>query len=132
MAVTDRKREARHNQKRGASYMVITYKESEILVDGSLYATLPANSVIRGITSVVTTASGTASATIQPVINGANYGTALAVTTAGSTNGTAALHLPTGGDVVLKAGVAPATGSLVGVFIVEYVELDKTVGEYTN
>lgn len=133
MAATDRKREGKLNQKRTASYMVIPFTEAQILVDGSIFATFPQRSLIRGITMVTITASGTASSTVQPVANGTNLGSALAVTTAGAATATTSVYLPTGGDLVLKSGAtAPATGSLVGEFVVEYVELDKTNGEYTN
>lgn len=133
MAATDRKREGKLNQKRTASYMVIPFTEAQILVDGSIFATFPQRSLIRGITMATITASGTATSTVQPVANGVNLGAALAVTTAGAATATTSVYLPTGGDLVLKSGAtAPATGSLVGELVIEYVELDKTNGEYTN
>ena len=129
----NRKREGKYNQKRGVSVLTIPFTESQVIGDGSVFATLPANSLVIYANMTVTTASGTVSATIQPVINGSNYGAALAVTAAGSTNINTPVYLATGGDVVLMPGAtAPATGALVGIMTIEYIENDKVTGEYTN
>ena len=133
MAATDRKREGKYNQKRTSSFLVVPYTEAQIVGEGSIFATLPGRSLIIGVSSAVITASGTASSTIQPVVNGVNLGSALAVTAAGAATALTSAYLSTGGDVVIKAGTtAPATGSLVGELVIEYVELNKTNGEYTN
>jgi hypothetical protein len=59
----------------------------------------------------------------------------VAVTAAGMIEGTmvaANQYFATGGVVTVRAGaVTPAAGDFVGELIVEYIELDKTNGEYT-
>lgn len=133
MAAVDRKREGTYNQKRGVSVLTIPFTESQVIGDGSVFATLPRNSLVIFANMTITTQSGTASATIQPVINGTNYGSALAVTAAGSANINTPVYLATGGDVVLKPGAtAPANGALVGFMEIIYIENDKVTGEYTN
>jgi hypothetical protein len=133
MAAVDRKREGKYNQKRGVSVLTIPFVESQVIGDGSVFATLPANSVVIFANLTVTTPSGTSKATIQPVINGSNYGSALDVTAAGSANVNTPVYLVTGGDVVVVPGAtAPADGALVGTLQVIYIENDKVTGEYTN
>jgi hypothetical protein len=133
MAAVDRKREGKYNQKRGVSILTIPFVESQVIGDGSVFATLPSNSLVIFANMTVTTQSGTASATVQPVINGSNYGSALAVTAIGTNNINTPVYLATGGDVVLKPGTtAPADGALVGIVQVIYIEQDKVTGEYTN
>jgi hypothetical protein len=133
MAAVDRKREGKYNQKRGVSVLTIPFTESQVIGDGSVFATLPANSLVIFANLTVTTPSGTSNATIQPVINGSNYSSALDVTVVGSTNENTPVYLATGGDVVLKPGsTAPANGALVGIMQVIYIENDKVTGEYTN
>ncbi|MCI4437077.1 MAG: hypothetical protein JHC33_09750 [Ignisphaera sp.] len=133
MAAVDRKREGKYNQKRGVSVLTIPFVESQVIGDGSVFATLPANSVVIFANLTVTTPSGTSKATIQPVINGSNYGSALDVTVAGSANVNTPVYLATGGNVVVTPGAtAPADGALVGILQVIYIENDKVTGEYTN
>ena len=131
---TDFTRVGKSNQKRAKRTMVIQYTEAQILsAGGALFANLPERCVITNSFNLVKTASGTATSTIQAEINGANYGSALAVTAAGVVQAQVGLYLPTGGSVVLKAGTtAPADGALEGEYVIEYIELDTVTGEYTN
>lgn len=135
---TDLKRQNKYNQRRTPSVLVVPFTEAMITdatsgTAGSLFATLPANVQIMYSIMSVTTGSGTASSTVQVKVNGSNLGSAMAATTASSVINTTSVLLPTGGNVELVPGAtAPATGSLVGVFTLVYVELDATNGEYTN
>jgi len=110
--------------------------EADILVDGAVYVNLPPRSLIVAVIANVVTVSGTANATIDVLANGAVVANEVPVTVAGAIVGTVittAAYLLTGGELVVKAGaVTPADGALVGDVIVEYIELDKNTGEYTE
>lgn len=134
--MADLKRTGTNNQKRGVSVLSCPFVEADIVAGGSIFATLPPRTLITNVIVNVTTVSGTASSTVDVEANGTVVANEVAVTVAGAIVGTivaAAAYLPTGGDIEVLAGaVAPAAGGLVGDIIVEYVELDKTTGEYTN
>jgi len=134
--MTDKKRTGLNNQKRSVSVLSVPFVEADILTTGSIYAALPPRSLILSVTTVVTTVSGTSSATIDVEANGTVVANENAVTVAGAIVGTvvaAAAYLATGGNIEILAGATtPADGALVGDLVIEYVELDKTNGEYTN
>ncbi len=134
--MTNKTRDGILNQKRGVCVAVIPFVEADILVAGSIYVTLPKRSLITRVVSNITTASGTGSATIDVEANGVVIVNELTVAAAGVTDETlvaAAQYLATGGDIEILAGaVTPADGALIGELIVEYIELDKTNGEYTT
>jgi len=123
-------------QKKGVCVAVIPFVEADILVDGSVYVNMPERSMITRVTSNITTASGTATATVDVLANGVVLVNELAVAAANVEDETlveAARYLETGGELVIKAGaVTPAAGDLVGEILVEYIELDKNIGEYTK
>ena len=123
-------------QKKGVCIAVIPFVEADILVDGSAYVNMPDRSMITRVTSNITTASGTATATVDVLANGVVLVNELPVAAANVDDETlvaAARYLATGGELVIKAGaVTPADGALIGELIVEYVELDKNTGEYTR
>jgi len=134
--MADLKRTGKNNQKRALSVLVVPLLEANVLSTGSIYATLPARSVIQSVDIWVKTVSGTASSTLDVTANGAVVANEIAVTTAGVIKGTVvttAADMETGGDIVVKAGsTTPANGAFVGELIVTYIALDKTTGEYTN
>ena len=134
--MADRRLTGINNQKRGVSVLVADLVEADILTTGSIYATLPPKTVVTGISVIVTTVSGTAGATLDVDYNGSEVGSEIAITTAGTivdTVTTANAYSATGGNIVVTAGsTAPATGAFVGKLVVEYIELDKTTGEYTD
>lgn len=134
--MADKKRDGKNNQKRSVSVLSVPLLEADILTTGSIYATLPARSLITAVIVNVATASGTASATVDVEANGTVIANEVAVTVAGAIVGTVvttAAYLATGGDIEVLAGaVTPADGAFVGDLIVEYVELDKSNGEYTD
>ena len=124
-------------QKKGVCIAVIPFVEADILVDGSVYVELPRRSAIIRIATNTIVTSGTALSAITVVAN--NNAVAINIqvhTFVGIRDEVledSARYLETGGELVIKAGsVPPATGSLVGELIVEYIELDKNTGEYTT
>lgn len=134
--MANKKRDGTNNQKRNVSVLSTPLVEADILTTGSIYATLPARSLILSVTIIVKTASGTASSTLDVSANGTVVANEVAVPTVGAIVGTiiaAAAYLATGGDIVVLAGaVTPADGAFVGDLVIEYIELDKTTGEYTD
>ena len=134
--MTDLKRSGKNNQKREPRILVVPFVEADILTTGSIYATLPARTLLMYSQMIIKTPSGTASSTLDVTANGnviANEVAATVATTVVSAITATAAYLPTGGDIVIKAGaVTPANGALVGEYVLTYVELDKTNGEYTN
>ena len=134
--MADRKRDGINNQKRSVSVLVVPFVEADILVAGSTYATLPARSLIVKLTVLILTVSGTSSSTLDLHANGVEIGSEVAATVLGGIVEiplSTAAYLATGGDVKIDAGsTTPADGALVGELIVEYIELDKTTGEYTD
>lgn len=136
MARTNKTRDALFGQKKGVSVAVIQFVEADVVADGSVFVQLPARVMIQNITSNITTASTTATSTLDIEANGVVLVNEMAVAAANIGDETlvaAARYLPNGGELVLKPGaVAPAAGDLVGELIVEYIELDKNCGEYTE
>lgn len=126
------KREGTFNQKRGVSVGVYTLTEAQILGD-ALIATLPERVIVTGVKTNVITASGTASSNVTVKVGATSIATNVAVATTGLKVTATPGYFATGGDVTVVAGsVAPATGSLECEVIVEYIELDRTTGDYTN
>lgn len=136
MARANKTRNGTIAQKRSVRIAVIPFVEADILVDGSAYLSLPPRTMITRIWSNITDGSATANATLDVVYNGTVLVNELAAVTVDLTAETlvaAAQYSATGGELVIKAGaVTPAAGDLVGELIVEYIELDRTTGEYTE
>lgn len=135
MAATDRTRDDLNFQKKGVCVAVAPFVESEILTDGSIFVNIPARSLIISVLVNVTTASTTATSTLD-ITDGTNViCNEVPAVTAEPQIGTidqTYSYMATGGQIVVKAGaVTPAAGDLVGEVIVEYIELDKNTGEYT-
>ncbi len=123
-------------QKKGVCVAVIPFVEADILVDGSVYVEMPKRSIITNVFGNIKVTSGTASAVLTVVANGSTIVNSLSVTAETVVAGSlipSSQYLETGGELVIKSGaVAPATGSLVGELVVEYVELIRNIGEYTT
>lgn len=94
---------------------------------------LPKNSVVLGATLVVLTADSTATSTIDVYVGSKVVADELAVDAAGTVQSFATpAYFATGGAVGIAPGaVAPAGDGSVRL-VVEYIELDKTSGEYTD
>ena len=136
MARENKTRDLIFAQKKGVCVAVIPFVEADILVDGAVYVNMPKRSLITRVASNITTASGTATATLDVLANGVVLVNELPVAIADVADEAlvaAARYLETGGELVIKAGaVTPADGALIGELIVEYIELDKNSGEYTE
>lgn len=134
--MADKKRDGTNNQKRSVSVLSVPLLEADILSAGSIYATLPARSLILSVAINVKTPSGTSVSTLDVVANAAVVANEILVPTGGVIVGTVvttAAYLSTGGDIIVRAGaVTPADGAFIGDLIIEYIELDKTNGEYTD
>lgn len=130
--MADMKREGTFNQKRRVSVGVFALTEADIL-GGAIVATLPARSIVTGVKTLVTTASGTLSSSITVNVGTTSIATGVDVTTTGVKTTATPGYFATGGDISVVAGAtAPATGSLECEVVVEYIELDVKSGEYTN
>ncbi len=136
MARINKTREGEVAQKKGVCVCSIPFVEADVLVDGSVYAQIPERSLITRVVSNITTASGTGSATLDLQANGVVLVNEMAVSSTGVTEETlapAAQYLATGGELVLLAGgTTPAAGDLEGDILIEYIEMDKNTGEYTE
>lgn len=134
--MVDKTRDNNVMQKKGVCVAVIPFVEADVLLAGSTYVNIPERSLITRIISNITTASGTASATLDVSAGGTVIVNEMAVAATGVTDETlvaAAQYLATGGVILIAAGaVTPADGALVGELVIEYIELDKNTGEYTS
>lgn len=129
MAAVDGRLNAKFRQKRGVSVGVYDLGYADLATDGTIVAALPAGSIITKVVLIEKTAAN-AGATFD-----LNVGSTAIVNEGAldsSNSATVILaDLATGGNLVIKNG---ATASSAGTFrfIVEYVEYNKTTGEYTN
>ncbi len=129
MAAVDGRLNAKFRQKRGVSVGVYDLGYADLATDGTIVAALPAGSIITKVVLIEKTAAN-AGATFD-----LNVGSTAIVNEGAldsSNSATVILaDLTTGGNLVIKNG---ATASSAGTFrfIVEYVEYNKTTGEYTN
>ena len=123
-------------QKKGTCIASIPYVEADILGDGSVYVELPKRSAITHIYNNVIIPSSTLNARIIIFAKGAAVTTQNQIGTVGVIQTSLVFsnqYSETGGELVIKAGTTPpADGALVGELIVEYVELDRNIGEYTT
>ena len=124
-------------QKKGVCIAVIPFVEADILGDGSAFVELPKYSLITAAFSRLTVASGTASSTLDVYVSSNLLISAIPVfSLQGTNNEPLQVHhryVEIGGELIIRAGtVSPATGSLVGELVVEYVELIRNIGEYTT
>jgi len=132
--MADLKRTGLNNQKRGVSVAVteqITYAAAATPSDTVF--TLPANSMVTGVYAIVTDAAG-AGDTLDVVVGATVVANEIAISALGVASGTVAVtNFPTGGAVTVVAGAGAALGDASTYqVVVEYIELDKVTGEYTN
>jgi len=134
--MSDKTRAGLNNQKRAVCVLVADLEEADILTTGSVYGNLPDNVLVMSAGVLVTTASGTASSTLDITINGTVVANEVDVDDTGFKAGTItedARYFATGGEVVVRAGaVTPAAGTLVGQLVIEYIELNTVTGAYVG
>lgn len=129
MAAKNLKRNSKFNQKRDVSIGVFDLGYADIAGDGSIVATLAANSVITKVI-VLETAEVNTSATFDLLA-----GTTVIVNEGALDSNNSAtvslVDLDISKDITIRAGdTAPTQGSVK--IIVEYVEYNRTNGEYTQ
>lgn len=129
MAVKNLKRNSKFNQKRDVSIGVFDLGYADITGDGSIVATLAANSVITKVI-VLETADVNTGATFDLLA-----GTTVIVNEGALDSNNSAtvslVNLDISKDIIIRAGAtAPTQGSVK--IIVEYVEYNMTNGEYTQ
>lgn len=123
------KRNFKFNQKRSVSVGVYDLGFADLATVGSVVATLAPGTVITNVTLLPITAA-TAASKFSITLGGVAVVTNGDLVAANKAT-TIISNSIAGGDLVIKNGSTPtAVGTFK--FIVEYVEYNKTNGEYTN
>lgn len=129
MAAKNLKRNSKFNQKRDVSIGVFDLGYTDITGDGSIVATLAANSVITKVTVLETTAVN-AGATFD-LLAGTTVIVNEGALDSNNSVTVSLVDLDISKDITIRAGAtAPTQGSVK--IIVEYVEYNMTNGEYTQ
>lgn len=129
MAAQNLKRNSKFNQKRDVSVGVFELGYADITGDGSVVATLAANSIITKVTIIETSAVDTG-ATVD-ILAGT---TVIVDEGALDANNSATVileDLDIAKDITIRAGATAPTQGTVRI-IIEYVEYTMTNGEYTQ
>ena len=121
-----------NNQKRESSFGVCETLATSATMNDTIF-NLPANSLVISAKAIVTTVSGTATDTVDIKVGSTVVANEVVVGVAGVQVGTQVpAYFATGGAVSVVAGAdAPDTAGRIRI-VVEYLELDKRSGEYTN
>ena len=129
MAAKNLKRNSKFNQKRDVSVGVFELGYADITGDGSVVATLAANSIITKVIVIETSAVNTG-ATVDILA-----GTTVVVNEGAlDANNSATVileDLDIAKDITIRAGATTPTQGTVRI-IIEYVEYTMTNGEYTQ
>ena len=130
--MNDLRRNGLNNQKRDIVAAVFRPTEADILANAYV-ADLPERVLIVGVETIVHTASGTVGAQATVKVGATDIATDVAVDSTGTKTTATPGEFETGGAVTIVAGTtAPATGSLDAEFVIRYIELDTTTGEYVG
>ena len=129
MAAKNLKRNSKFNQKREVSVGVFDLGYADITGDGSIVATLAANSVITRVT-VIETAAVNTGATFD-LLAGTSVVVNEGALDANNSATVVLFDLDIAKDITIRAGVTAPTQGSVKV-IVEYIEYSMTNGEYTQ
>ena len=129
MATQNLKRNSKFNQKRDVSVGVFELGYADITGDGSVVATLAANSIITKVT-IIETSAVNAGATVDILA-----GTTVIVNEGALDDNNSAtvdlFDLDIAKDITIRAGATAPTQGTVRI-IIEYVEYTMTNGEYTQ
>ena len=122
----------KNNHKKQSSLFASAEISTTATMNDTLF-TLPINSVVTGAYAVVTTGSGTATDTVDIKVGTTVVANEVVVGVTGIQGGTLAKsYFPTGGLVTVVAGAdAPGTTGKIRI-VVEYDELDLSLGTYTD
>lgn len=130
--MADLRFEDKNNQKKAVSCYASGIIATSDVMDDVLF-TLPPASVVTNAYAIVTTASGTATDTVDIKVGSTVVGNEVVVGVAGVGKGTVAeTYFATGGIVTVVAGAdAPDAAGRIKV-VVEYIETELTNGTYTD
>ena len=122
----------KNNQKKKISAFASGTIATSATMNDTLF-TLPANSLVTAVYAIVTTASGTATDTVDVKVGSTVVANEVVVGVLGVASGTVAkTFFPTGGVVTVVAGAdAPDAAGRIRI-VVEYIEVELTDGQYTN
>ena len=129
MAAQNLKRNSKFNQKRDVSVGVFELGYADITGDGSVVATLAANSIITKVT-VIETSAVNAGATVD-ILAGTTVIVNEGALDANNSATVILVDLDIAKDITIRAGATAPTQGTVRI-IIEYVEYTMTNGEYTQ
>lgn len=129
MAAKNLKRNSKFNQKRDVSVGVFELGYADITGDGSVVATLAANSIITKVTVIETSAVNTG-ATVD-ILAGTTVVVNEGALDANNSATVILVDLDIAKDITIRAGATAPTQGTVRI-IIEYVEYTMTNGEYTQ
>lgn len=129
MAAKNLKRNSKFNQKRDVSVGVFELGYADITGDGSVVATLAANSIITKVTVIETLAVNTG-ATVD-ILAGTTVVVNEGALDANNSATVILVDLDIAKDITIRAGATAPTQGTVRI-IIEYVEYTMTNGEYTQ
>ena len=129
MAAKNLKRNSKFNQKRDVSVGVFELGYADITGDGSVVATLAANSIITKVTVIETSAVNTG-ATVD-ILAGTTVVVNEGALDANNSATVILVDLDIAKDVTIRAGATAPTQGTVRI-IIEYIEYTMTNGEYTQ
>lgn len=128
MAKTNLTNEGRNNQKVTPGYTVCKVSDTKQIdsTDGGLLANLPDDILVTSVTVIHPTTDTT---NIDILIDGTVVEDNLGLADTGTTTTALSIHLPTGGELVIKDN--SDTLAVEITIVVAYVQLNKRCGEYT-
>lgn len=129
MAAKNLKRNSKFNQKRDVSVGVFELGYADITGDGSVVATLAANSILTKVTVIETSAVNTG-ATVD-ILAGTTVIVNEGALDANNSATVILVDLDIAKDITIRAGATAPTQGTVRI-IIEYVEYTMTNGEYTQ
>ena len=122
----------KNNQKKKISAFASGTIATSATMNDTLF-TLPVNSLVTNVYAIITTASGTATDTVDVKVGSTVVANEVVVGVLGVASGAVAkTFFPTGGVVTVVAGAdAPDAAGRIRI-VVEYIEVELTDGQYTN
>lgn len=131
--MADLRFENKNNQKKELSVFASGTISTSATMDDTLF-TLPEASLVTSVRAIVTTASGTATDTVDVKVGATVVANEVVVGALGvaEDSGFVPVYFPTGGSVTVVAGAdAPDTAGRIKV-VIEYIETELSCGTYTD
>jgi hypothetical protein len=130
--MADLRQSDKNRQKKTLSIFASGIISTSSTMDDNLF-TLPVASLVTNVYAIVTTASGTATDTVDVKVGSTVVANEVVVGATGVASGTVSeTYFPTGGDVTVVAGAdAPDDAGRIKI-VVEYIETELTSGEFTD